>query len=107
METMTEALRRMSAAGYETQFRADGDRLRDSSGRLHAPEELEVDEVARFEGESNPADESAVFALRARALGIKGTYVVAFGPNMDLSDARIVPRLGATDRRGPLGNPSR
>ena len=95
METVSEALRRLSAAGYADDYRADRDGLRSrDNGSLHRPEDFRVDEVVRFEGDSDPSDESAVFALASTTDGTKGTYTVAFGPLIDAGDADIVRRLG-------------
>jgi hypothetical protein len=95
METMVEALRRFEAAGYTDEFRAQPDGLRSlRTGRTVAPERLVVDDVARFEGPSNPSDEATVFALHAEDdPALRGTYTVAFGPAMDTEDAEMVPRL--------------
>jgi 2-methylisocitrate lyase-like PEP mutase family enzyme len=94
METIAEALRRLAASGYVDDFRAEPGGLRaTSSGRLHAPDALRVDEIVRFEGESDPGDEAVVFALTAEADGTKGTYTTAYGPEMDALDAEIVQRL--------------
>lgn len=103
METVAEALRRLMADGYTDDFHADGGGLRSrSTGTVHPPETLRVDEVVRFEGETDPSDESVVFALSSERDGTKGTYTAAFGPSMDALDAAIVPRLGsAASRRRP------
>jgi hypothetical protein len=69
--------------------------------RTYAPESLIIDEVARFEGMSDPGDQSAVFALRSIEDGVLGTYTVAFGPDMDVSDAKVVPRLQQSGGRPP------
>ena len=92
METLSESLRRLTASGYRDQYRAERSGLkRVSDGTVHPPESFQVDEVVRFEGESDPSDESAVFAISAG--GRKGTYTVAFGSLMDPLDAEMVRRL--------------
>jgi hypothetical protein len=48
--------------------------------------------VVRFEGESDPADMSVVFAL-TRSDDRKGTYTSAFGTAMDPLDAAMIRRL--------------
>jgi hypothetical protein len=94
METVSEALLRLTAAGYTNDYRAEAQGLRShSSGTVHAPDLFRVDEVVRFEGDSDPSDESAVFALTLVADGTKGTYTVAYGPMMDTLDADVVRRL--------------
>ena len=64
---------------------------------MHEPESLLVEEIERFEGASDPQDEAVLFALRCETHGTRGTYVVAYGPNVDALDAEMVRRL--TDRR--------
>jgi hypothetical protein len=94
METLREALERLVRLGYVDEFSADGEGLRSrATGAIAAPETFRVDEVVRFEGESDPSDESAVFALRPSGDGRRGTYTVAFGTLMDAADAEMVRRL--------------
>jgi hypothetical protein len=94
METLSEVLQRLSEAGYTDDYRADGQGLRSrSSGMVHPPDRFKVDEIVRFEGDSDPGDESAVFALTSEADGTRGTYTVAYGPIMDALDAKIVRLL--------------
>jgi hypothetical protein len=94
METLSEALRRLGAAGYTDDYRAEGQGLRSqSNGVVHPPGLFVVDEVVRFEGDSDPSEESAVFALTLDIDGTKGTYTVTYGPMMDTLDADVVRRL--------------
>jgi hypothetical protein len=99
METVSEALRRLTALGYTDDYRAEVHGLRShENGAVHPPDRFRVDEIVRFEGDSDPSDESAVFALTSEADGGKGTYTVAFGPMMDTLDADIVRRLRSRSR---------
>ena len=94
METLSEALRRLSVAGYADDFRAESGGLRSRSRQtVHPPEAFRVDEIVRFEGESDPDEESAVFALTLPAEGTRGTYTVTYGPMMDPLDAEMVGRF--------------
>ena len=98
METVAEALRRLTSAGYPDDYRAETRGLQSRlNGTVHSPDLFRVDEVVRFEGDSDPSDESAVFALTSEADGTKGTYTVAYGPMMDALDAVMV-RLLRTPR---------
>ena len=95
METIAEALRRLDGAGYTDEFRADPKGLRSrATGSVRPPEEFRVDEIVRFEGESDPSEESAVVALTPNDAGPRGTFTVAFGPLMDPQDADLFRRLG-------------
>ncbi len=93
-ETLSQAIDRLTAQGYTDEFRAEPDGMRAIvAGVLYRPELLVVEEVARFEGISDPADEAIVLALHCREDGIKGTYTVPFGPGMGALDAEMMHRL--------------
>ncbi len=51
----------------------------------------------RFEGQSDPDDQAAVFALTCHC-GCRGIYVIAYGPSMSGADADVVSHLS---RRTP------
>lgn len=100
MESLSEALRRLGAAGYTESFRAEPDGLRAvESGCIHEPESLRIEEIVRFEGDSDPQDEAVVFALRCPEHSARGTYVVAYGPGMAPLDVQMVQRLTDARRR--------
>jgi len=93
LETLAEAVRRLTEAGYRESFRAEDAGLRAvEAGRVFAPEELVVEEVVRFEGPSDPADEAALFALRSPT-GPRGTFVVTYGPDTPAIEADMARRL--------------
>jgi hypothetical protein len=93
METLSEAVDRLTHAGYRESFRATGEGLRATpSERVYSPESLVVAVALRFEGPTDPADASILFALRAPD-GLEGTWAVAYGPVMDAPDAAAIQRL--------------
>lgn len=95
LETMSAAINRLARAGYSGSFSASGEGgLRCSTCESrHATREVRIDEIVRFEGDSDPADEAAVFALSCAHCGAKGTYVVAYGPEMGSADVEVVKNL--------------
>ena len=94
METLSQALERLAAAGYDQAFRAEEGGLRAVEiDCLHEPEALVVEDIVRFEGASDPEEQAALFALRCDAHGTRGTYVVAYGPSMDSLDVEMTRRL--------------
>jgi len=93
-ENLSGTVDRFTAAGYTDHFKAEERGLRATkSGDLFSPESLIVDEFMRFEGETNPDDEAIVFALRCPTSGVKGTYTVAYGKDMDPLDIDMVNKL--------------
>lgn len=99
METLTQATNRLGAAGYEAQFLIRGDNVEcHSCDCVIGAEQLTVDETVRFEGMSDPGDESVLFALSAEC-GHKGTLTVTYGPDVSPEEVEIVSRLQARDRQ--------
>lgn len=99
LETMVEAIGRLERAGYGGSFAAEAGGLRcPACGRWHAPGDVAIDEIVRFEGDSDPADEAVLFALDCGHCGAKGTCVTAYGPAMEPADAEVVS--GLLDHRG-------
>ena len=97
--TVTDAVSDLRADGYTVDFSvADGGMLRCNQCRsLHDPAEARVDRIARFEGDSDPADEAIVFALTCSDCGLRGTLVSAYGASVGRDEATVV--TGLTSRR--------
>jgi hypothetical protein len=94
METLSEAIARLEAAGFLDSFRAEAGRLRAlTAQRLFTPQALVVEQVVRFEGESDPDDQAILFALRSAAGDVRGTFVAGYGVYADPASAEIVRGL--------------
>lgn len=99
METLSEAIARLEAAGFRDSFRPDAGRLwAEAAKRFFAPEALIVEEVVRFEGESDPDDQAILFALRSPAGDVRGTFSTPYGPLADPANAEAVRRLSRGGR---------
>lgn len=93
-ETTSQALQRLADQGYTADFRTDKDGLKILPHNIIVnPDQIIVDKIYRFEGETDLDDEEIIFALSYPKLGLKGTFLVAFGPKMDPLDADIVQHL--------------
>jgi hypothetical protein len=83
-ETVTEAVELLASRGYSSDFRfADRSIECRVCGRAHAPVDVAVGDLFRFEGPSDPADEAIVIALECPHCGAKGVLVSAYGPDAD------------------------
>ena len=93
--SVAEALARLEAEGYTEMFRAEAGGLGVAgSGCLHPPEEFCIERIFRFEGVSDPDDETVVFGLRCQRHGTRGVWAPSYGTNVDPIDADAVHRLG-------------
>jgi hypothetical protein len=94
MSTVTEATRALQAEGYTGNWFATEDRrlVCGECGAEFDPENVIVDQVLRFEGQSDPDDEMIVFAVQGPC-GDRGIYSAAYGPYQSPEDIAAIARL--------------
>jgi hypothetical protein len=79
-DTVTDALNGLKARGYILDFNIAFDKIICSQNNICLnPNEFEITEVHRFEGDTNPSDEDVVYAIASHDKKIKGTITSAFG----------------------------
>jgi len=78
-ESLVDALKDLKKRGYEADFATDTVCLYcgDMDIRMD-PEDFHIDEVYRFEEDSNPENNSVVYAISS-STGVKGTLVDSYG----------------------------
>jgi hypothetical protein len=96
METLLDATTRLRILGFELDFAAtaDGSLRCPGCDVDHGPERMHVDEIVRYEGASDPDDQSILVALRSDC-GSSGLYSAAYGPGTPESDVKALQRLPA------------
>lgn len=95
-ETVSEAVNDLVKRGYTTDFNIheNGECLICQKGETSlSPEDFEIDETHRFEGQTDPGDEMIVFAISSKKSDIKGLVVNAYGIYSDSSAAKVVKHL--------------
>jgi hypothetical protein len=91
--TVTEALADLKKRGYTEDFNLKPHCLHCESMNIQVnPENFTVDEFYRFEGMSNPDDNSIVFAISSDH-GVKGTLVDAYGMYADNLSEPMIRKL--------------
>jgi hypothetical protein len=77
--TLAEAVQDLKARGYSENFEFLNNAFRAlNTGRTFRAEELTIREHHRFEGESDPDDQSVVYAIETRD-GTRGVLTDAYG----------------------------
>lgn len=93
-DTVTEAINGLKQRGYEMDFNLAFDKLVCSrTNTCLDPEEFEIDEVHRFEGETNPSDEDVVYAVESKDGKLKGILTGAFGTYADAVSGEMIKKL--------------
>jgi hypothetical protein len=90
-DTVTEAIKGLRERGYTKDFN-----LKENCIVCHEdkfdPEDFEIEEVYRFEGNSDPADEAIVYGIISKT-GVKGVLVNGYGPSADTMSAEMARKL--------------
>lgn len=95
-ETLSEAVNDLVKRGYTTDFLVQEDKecLYCTQNALElSPEEFVIDEVHRFEGMTDPADESIVFAISSDKRQVKGLVINSFGADFGYRSSKLVAHL--------------
>lgn len=78
-DSVLEAVADLKTRGYSVDFDLKPDGIKCDSLDIHlAPEEFTIDEHYRFEGDSDPDENSVVYAISS-STGVKGTLSDAYG----------------------------
>lgn len=78
-QTLSQKINSIKEKGYTLDFNLDKDKITDISGKkFYMPNEFNVDKVYRFEGMSNPSDNSILYAITTSD-GKKGILVDGYG----------------------------
>ena len=93
-DTVVYALNGLKARGYTVNFNIAFDKLMCADNKICLnPDEFEIVEMYRFEGETNPADEDVVYAVESKDGSIKGVITSAFGMYADSASTAMLKKL--------------
>lgn len=93
-ETVSEAVINLNQAGYSFNFNLENDCVACAPEKIYLKaSELEIDEVQRFERETDRADEAIVSAISAFNGGIKVVLVNSYGIHANSTSADLVAKL--------------
>ena len=93
-DTVTGALTGLKAKGYTLDFNISFDNIKCAEHNICLnPNEFEIVEVYRFEGDTNPSDEDVVYAVASKEGDLKGVITSAFGLYADSISADMIKKL--------------
>jgi len=93
-DTVVGALNGLKDRGYTLDFNVSFDKIICSDKKVQLnPQEFEIVEVYRFEGETNPSDEDVVYAVESKKGDVKGTFTSAYGPYSDTISGDMLRKM--------------
>ncbi len=90
-ETVSDAVNGLKERGYTMDFNLDENCIVCHEDKFN-PEDFEITEVYRFEGNTDPADEAVVYAIESNK-GHKGVLVNGYGPTSENMSAEMAKKL--------------
>ncbi|HXB10358.1 MAG TPA: phosphoribosylpyrophosphate synthetase [Bacteroidia bacterium] len=102
-ETASQAITDLAKRGYDMDFNISQDKecivgdqiIGKKEALVLSPEDFEIDEIYRFEGNSDPGDETVVYAISSKKHDVKGVLVNAYGPYSDTIASDVIRKLSA------------
>jgi len=97
--TLVDAINGLKAQGYTEDFNLQENYI-DCTNSKHqlSPEDFKVDKVFRFEGNSDPEDQSVLYAISSEKYNLKGVLVNAYGIYSDNEASEIVKKLNVHEK---------
>jgi len=90
-ETVSAAVDGLKKRGYVMDFNLDENCIVCHDEKFN-PEDFEIVEVYRFEGDSDPADEAVVYAVESNK-GLRGVLVNGYGPSSESMSSDMAKKL--------------
>lgn len=93
-DTLSSATTALQTRGYTLNFNLSNDHLHCAEANLQLfPQDFHIDEVYRFEGATDPADEAVVYAVSSEKFNVKGVLVDGYGVSGGAVSAEIMAKL--------------
>jgi len=90
-DTVTNAINALKKEGFTIDFNLEGDYLLAPTKKIHV-DNFSIVDVYRYEGNSDPADEAAVYAIESDC-GLKGILVTSYGAYADALSTAMLKKL--------------
>lgn len=92
--TLSETINALIKIGYVHDFNIHEECIVCHQENLKLlPSEFQIDKVYRFEGESNPDDQSILYVLSSPKFNVKGTLVNGYGISSDEETSKVIEKL--------------
>jgi len=103
MNTLADCVNKLVADGYTGNFKVDEQGLLADSGKHYKHNQVHIKNFFRFEGESDPADNSILYAIELDD-GTKGTLMDAYGSYNDALIGKFIKQVEDMEKITPNEN---
>lgn len=93
-DTLSQAVEALKEEGYREDLHLKSNCVEcRARGFEMLTADFEVDQVYRFEGDSNPADASVLYAISSEKYNLKGLLIDAYGAYADPLTSEMIQKL--------------
>ncbi len=90
-DTVSNAINSLKRQGYTIDFNLEGNFLVNGGSKIGV-NEFSIVDVYRYEGDTDPSDEAAVYAIESTD-GMKGVLVTAYGASAEAFTDEMLEKL--------------
>jgi hypothetical protein len=99
MKTLATCVNKLVLDGYTEDFKASESGLLSlQNEKIYSPEQVHIVNFFRFEGASDPADNSIIYVIETND-GVKGTLVDAYGPYADTKVNKFIEQVESITKK--------
>jgi len=93
-DTLSEAINALKAQGYTEDFNLNQNCIECRNGEFQLfHDQFKIDQVFRFEGLTDPSDESILYAISSDKYNIKGVLVNGYGISSESVTDELLDKL--------------
>jgi hypothetical protein len=101
MNSLSTCVNKLVGDGYITNFKVDEQGLVSvEEGKHYKPDQVHIKNFFRFEGASDPADNSILYAIELDN-GLKGTLIDAYGSYNDPLIGKFIKQVEDMEKKTP------
>ena len=101
MNTLSTSVNKLVSDGYTINFKVDEQGLAAAeNGKHYKPDQVHIKNFFRFEGDSDPADNSILYAIELDN-GEKGTLIDAYGSYNDALIGKFIKQVEDIEKKAP------
>jgi len=101
MNTLADCVNKLTGDGYTGNYKVDEQGLATAEdGKHYKPDEVHIKNFFRFEGASDPADNSILYAIELDD-GTKGTLIDAYGSYNDPLIGKFIKQVEDIEKKTP------
>lgn len=92
--TLSETINGLANLGYTHDFNIKDECIACHRANITlSPDDFQIDQVYRFEGDSDPEYQSILYAISSTKFDVKGTLVNGYGISSDETTTKLIDRL--------------